>query len=58
MSTSDLQHRIDDFMESRMEIFPELRHQPEIVIEEPSDRRTITQYIRDSVMTVFSARLS
>ena len=58
MSTSELQNRIDTFMASKMEVFPELRHQPEVVIEEPTERRSIGQWLRDSVTLSRSARLS
>lgn len=58
MSTSELQNRIDTFMAGKMEVFPELRHQPEVVIEEPTERRSIGQWLRDSVTLSRSARLS
>lgn len=58
MTNKQLQQRIDTFMADKMEIFPELRHQPEIVIKETSDRRTFSQYLHDSISTVFSARAS
>ncbi len=58
MSTSELQNRIDTFMASKLEVFPELRHQPEVAIEEPTERRSIGQWLRDSVTLSRSARLS
>jgi hypothetical protein len=54
MSDKQLQSRIDNFMAEKIEIFPELRHEPEMVIKDTTERRTISQFLQDSVTSVFS----
>lgn len=57
LSDQELDEKISNFMESKMVIFPELRHQPEIRIKEVAESRTMLQRIRDMVFPPQSARL-
>lgn len=57
LNDEELDNKITNFMSRKMEVFPELRHQPEVHIEEPSERGTISQWLRDMVKPAQSARL-
>lgn len=57
LNDKELDNKINSFMERKMTEYPELRHEPEVHITEPTEHASAFQWVRDMVTAIQSVRL-